>query len=253
MKKKLTISLSILMLGLTSLNAQNLNMVNGQSTDFGFDFNASTGVVSNLFFTFGEDEGIAINDEFTISWGIQSDINDFGTYIEIDRQVFTAGINGYSSFLLNNWSSQNLNDNLGIDDGNYFLVGIVDTEDDIFETNETQANNGMLLASDASETISFTRGGALSAASVTHENLYVNTTPNPFQNILNIDLSTINSGVVEVQLLDLTGKVVLNSTVRSSANVGQRIQLNTSGLLSGLYILRIKTNEGVTTRKLLKK
>ncbi|MFT6747634.1 MAG: hypothetical protein ACJAZ2_001990 [Glaciecola sp.] len=31
------------------------------------------------------------------------------------------------------------------------------------------------------------------------------------------------------------------------------IQLNTSGLLSGLYMLRVKTNEGVATRKLLKK
>ncbi|MFT6747633.1 MAG: hypothetical protein ACJAZ2_001989 [Glaciecola sp.] len=99
---------------------------------------------------------------------------------------------------MNNWSSKNLHDNLGIDDGNYFLVGIVDTEDNIFETDETQVKNAMLLASDASETISFTRGDALSAASVTNESLDGSTTANPFQNILNIDLSTINSCAVEV-------------------------------------------------------
>jgi hypothetical protein len=59
-----------------------------------------------LFFTFGESEGIAVNSDFTISWGVQSDINDPSTYIETDRQVFTAGIRGFSSFEINNWSSK---------------------------------------------------------------------------------------------------------------------------------------------------
>jgi len=155
-------------------------MVNGNASDFGFNYDASTGIVSNLFFTFGESEGFAVDRDFTISWGIQSDINDPSNYTEIDRQVFTAGISGFSSFEINNWSSKNLNDFGGITDGDYYLVGIVDTDDDISESNESDSDNGMLLASDASGTIKFKSQGSLSAAKVSQESTLMNVFPNPF-------------------------------------------------------------------------
>ena len=253
MKKTLTLSLSFLTLAFTSLNAQNLHMVNGNASDFGFSYDTNTGIVSNLFFTFGESEGIAVNDDFTISWGIQSDMNDFGTYTEIDRQVFTSGINGFSSFEINNWSSINLNDDLGINDGDYFLVGIIDAEDDISETNETQADNGMLLASNATETISFTRAGSLSAADVSVNGQSANTFPNPFQNKLTVDVNTGQSTLLEVKLLDITSKVVLQNAVTVNMNGNQLVQLNTSELNVGMYVLQIKTSEGTTTKKVIKK
>lgn len=252
MKKTITICLSLFTLAFSNLNAQNLHMVNGNASDFGFDYDAGTGIVSNLFFTFAEGEGTGVFDDFTISWGVQSDINDFGTYIEIDRQIFTDGINGGSSFLLNNWPTKNLNDNWDITDGSYYLVGIVDTENDISESDESQVDNGMLLASDASGKINYT-SGALSTITVSDNMTNVQTFPNPFQNELTIDVGVVESQTVTVELVDIVGDVVLSTTVQANSSKSTPLTLDTSSLGVGLYVAKITTSQGVITRKVIKK
>ena len=63
--------------------------------------------------------------------------------------------------------------------------------------------------------------------------------PNPVRDILNIE----GIGIEQVQLIDINGRTVL------TANAGN---LNIGSLATGVYMLRIITAEGVTTRKIVK-
>ena len=250
--KRILLFLLLFMAICTFTIAQNLHMVNGSSSDYSFNFDENTGVISDLFFTFGEDEGVAVNDDFVISWGVQTDPNDIGTYIEVDRQTFTDGINGYSSFVINNWSSVDLNSIAEIGDGNYLLVGIVDTEDDISETDESEVNNGMFLAADASETIAFVRDATNSIASLNSESISVASSPNPFSESVQIQISLQESSDVEVSLYDISGKTI-HSIDQGQLSRGRHIvALGGESLESGMYFLVIRTSSGITTEQLIK-
>jgi trimeric autotransporter adhesin len=76
---------------------------------------------------------------------------------------------------------------------------------------------------------------------------------NPFYHSVEFDITAQNESKVVVELIDLFGKVVLQNsyTVRNGINA---LSLpNTERLPSGTYILRVKNNETLINRKLLKK
>lgn len=75
-------------------------------------------------------------------------------------------------------------------------------------------------------------------------NLY----PNPATDIVNITNSE-NRLVNQVIIYDVTGKWLGTQTFNKEA----AIQLNVENLASGVYMLHIETNEGVTLKKLVKK
>ena len=71
--------------------------------------------------------------------------------------------------------------------------------------------------------------------------------PNPANNFLNIsgaDALQINS----VKITDINGRVVLNNNVSATST-----QLNVANLASGMYVVSITSNEGVATKKFMKK
>ncbi len=68
--------------------------------------------------------------------------------------------------------------------------------------------------------------------------------PNPFENELSF---SSNSIVESVQILNLTGKLVLESTMNCSA-----CQISTKDLSSGIYLVKIKIGDQVISRKLTK-
>lgn len=63
--------------------------------------------------------------------------------------------------------------------------------------------------------------------------------PNPAADVLNIEL-TENVDLLSVNILDLSGRLVNN---REFKNVNGRIELNINDLISGLYIVSLKTNK----------
>lgn len=70
--------------------------------------------------------------------------------------------------------------------------------------------------------------------------------PNPFNSFLKI---TNHSNVVDIQLLNINGKTM---AIAAEENANE-IAINTSHLLPGFYILRIRNNDGaVRSRKLIK-
>jgi len=91
-----------------------------------------------------------------------------------------------------------------------------------------------------------TKTSTLSVEEVTTEKnfkLY----PNPFKDELY--LSSDNQTIKEVSIIDMTGKLI-----KTIANINTtHYQLDASYLVSGNYLIQIKTNNGVEVHKVIKK
>jgi bacillolysin len=75
--------------------------------------------------------------------------------------------------------------------------------------------------------------------------------PNPVGGQLNLDFSTKKAGDVQVQVFDLMGRLVLAEKI--SSVVGEnRHHINTEGLVSGQYLVRLSMEEGQATMKIIK-
>jgi hypothetical protein len=54
---------------------------------------------------------------------------------------------------------------------------------------------------------------------------------------------------MQVTVLDLLGKTVLSTTVSAAQMQRAGVELNTGGLATGLYVVRVATSEGNLTTK----
>jgi hypothetical protein len=68
--------------------------------------------------------------------------------------------------------------------------------------------------------------------------------PNPTQKFLTVSLAG-ESSVGKITILDLTGNVMIEDNLNNK-------QIDISNLVSGLYIVNIKTDKGVYRKKILK-
>ena len=75
---------------------------------------------------------------------------------------------------------------------------------------------------------------------------FVKTYPNPVQDIINIKISGSNK-IEAIKILDLKGSELYIDESKTKESV-----INTSFLSSGVYLLYIKTDNGSTTRKIIK-
>ncbi len=81
----------------------------------------------------------------------------------------------------------------------------------------------------------------LSVNSLTFENFKL--FPNPVQDFLNLSIS--NASLEHVKIIDLNGKVVLEQTKNLD-------RLNLGQLVSGMYLIQIKTSNGRISKKIIK-
>ncbi|UOQ97653.1 T9SS type A sorting domain-containing protein [Hymenobacter sp. 5317J-9] len=88
--------------------------------------------------------------------------------------------------------------------------------------------------------------GAQSASAI-NGNL-VSAYPNPAQNVLTVQAQLASKSQVQVSLINLVGQAVI-STTTNVADVQRGLELNTSSLAAGLYVVRITTSEGIFTTK----
>ncbi len=72
--------------------------------------------------------------------------------------------------------------------------------------------------------------------------------PNPTTNEINVS-STRNSRISMINITDLNGRTVKQNAFNNLSN----IQVNITDLLNGVYLMRIETNAGTFTKKILKK
>jgi phosphoribosylformylglycinamidine (FGAM) synthase-like enzyme len=80
--------------------------------------------------------------------------------------------------------------------------------------------------------------------SVQGNDLLIDITPNPFNNVIEINS---NGQLVNVEVLDITGKVVISEVIN-----GSKTTLNTASLNNGVYFVRINNGESVVTKRLIK-
>ena len=74
--------------------------------------------------------------------------------------------------------------------------------------------------------------------------------PNPAQDLLTVRTQLSSAAPMQVTVLDLLGKTVVAPTSVAVAKMQQSgVELNTSGLASGVYIVRVKTTDGIYTTK----
>lgn len=91
-------------------------------------------------------------------------------------------------------------------------------------------------------------GVSLAGASV-GENLASNfiVSPNPTSDVVNIS-SSLNTNLTQVNVIDLNGRTVKAFNLGGVANA----QINIGDLSSGVYMLNITSEEGTTTKKIVK-
>lgn len=76
----------------------------------------------------------------------------------------------------------------------------------------------------------------------------INVYPNPFTNILNLDLSKISSDRVEISIYDMQGKLIIHQFHEKNSF----IQMNTEILKRGTYIIEINSGTELFRKKLIK-
>lgn len=77
--------------------------------------------------------------------------------------------------------------------------------------------------------------------------------PNPVKDILNVELGKTNTAKMRIVVVDTYGKTVINKVVEQSDNEGtNHIQLSTSDLPAGVYILRLTNGSETTTTRFVK-
>ena len=76
--------------------------------------------------------------------------------------------------------------------------------------------------------------------------------PNPAKDVVNVQCTMNNAQVKAIEVFDVYGKVVRTvETLRATSL--QTLQINVSGLASGMYFVRVTTEEGAVTKSFVKK
>ena len=75
--------------------------------------------------------------------------------------------------------------------------------------------------------------------------------PNPVRDLLNIEFSMEESMDIEITVMSSTGQIV-RQEVNNYYSGKQQIRISTSDLPSGLYLLRLKTDDNTITKRFIK-
>ncbi|NOY49303.1 MAG: T9SS type A sorting domain-containing protein [Chlorobi bacterium] len=84
----------------------------------------------------------------------------------------------------------------------------------------------------------------------TKESIINNLYPNPATNIVNVSFNNNDNSGLNIELIDLSGKVVFSEKVNVSA-YDKNTNINVSDFKSGLYILKISNNKSFDSRMLV--
>lgn len=84
------------------------------------------------------------------------------------------------------------------------------------------------------------------------KNQIINVFPQPFGNNFNITFYASVNQIIELQLIDNFGKIVLTQQQNVNQHSFETINVNTSSLAAGVYVLRIKSSSKTITKKIIK-
>jgi len=82
--------------------------------------------------------------------------------------------------------------------------------------------------------------------------IMVNCYPNPVQNNLNIEINCTKNTTVQIELYNALGSLILSNHSLNLETGVWKLTLDAAPLISGAYFLKVKSNEGVITRLVVK-
>lgn len=94
-------------------------------------------------------------------------------------------------------------------------------------------------------------GIATSINDIKNNTFSLTTSPNPFQQNIDVVFNSASIGKVEIALWDITGKKVYQTQVLKDAITLQQ-NIQSSNLTSGIYVLSIISEAGIVHQKLVK-
>ena len=126
-------------------------------------------------------------------------------------------------------------------------ITITDLVNMVWYEAQVQADCGNGNNSDWSEIVT---GYTLTPAVPEYLNRHVILYPNPANDVVNVQCTMNNVQMEGIEVIDVYGKVVRTVV---GANNYSPIRINVSGLASGMYFVRVTTEEGVATKTFVKK
>ena len=99
----------------------------------------------------------------------------------------------------------------------------------------------------------FYTDGACATTTIQEENIFgtVKLSPNPATYSTTLSYALKESGLVQIEIMDITGSIVLSPITHPSVAGNYTIQLNTQDLSSGIYIIRLTSNGNEVKQKLM--
>ena len=76
---------------------------------------------------------------------------------------------------------------------------------------------------------------------------FITTYPNPFSNLLHVQFQESSASAVDIEILNFTGNVMFQKS-KQEVMAGETLDLNTSALPGGNYLVVVKKNERVVSR-----
>ena len=96
-------------------------------------------------------------------------------------------------------------------------------------------------------TVNITQGGTTNLDDLSAENVLIY--PNPMNNEFNVDIAALNGLTNEIQLLDVTGRIISKQLTNNSTST---YNFNTSNLANGSYYVKVIGTNHEFTKKLIK-
>ncbi len=107
--------------------------------------------------------------------------------------------------------------------------------------------------SEFSESFVFTTAGCItSSTGEATESISMEVFPNPFTSDLVIDLNLASASDIQLELLDMSGRILHQEKQNAFAGSQQIIIDNLSHLSAGVYLLKVQTEQGAVYQKLIK-
>jgi|GEM_PF-2698137 len=110
------------------------------------------------------------------------------------------------------------------------------------------ASSGPFTALSDTLFLFLTLGNGLSINNSNGNNL--NVYPNPFTNNISIQMPSNTAKSVDVEIVDITGKIIYSENVLT--NSLNEVNVNTNALTKGIYILKVLNDNQVFTKKIIK-
>lgn len=216
--------------------------------------NFGDGYIEKLFSSLPEnysvgDPTFAKNSDYIIAFDYFSELND--EYFLLGANIETGEVSTIFEGSDLHWPNYSTDDeqlvfNAFAQDGTEVLAFISLLNDKI-----TPTGNATIFIEGGQKGVWFADGNRVLDANDLIAQNNIRLYPNPVGGQLSLDFSTKTSGDVQLQVFDLMGRLVLGEKILASTGENSH-RINTEGIPSGQYFVRISMTEGQAALKFIK-